>query len=96
MFLLQSCVQILYLFICLFICQVKLIVYFKSVSLSLSGAALLFERCEMFTQQLTNASNEDLNERVQEFIERHRRSNRPLLTDEPEVDNLVSTFPCVF
>lgn len=55
------------------------------------SAALLFERCELFTHQLTSASNEDFGQRIEEFVERQRLANRPWLTDEPEVDTLVST-----
>ena len=72
---------------------------FKSSS-SVIIAALLFEKCELATQSI-NAFDSDpslsaFNNEIGEFIEHQQKLGRPLLTDDPEVDSLVSRRNCLF
>ena len=65
-----------------------------------SSAALLFEKCELATQSI-NAFDSDpslsaFNNEIGEFIEHQQKLGRPLLTDDPEVDSLVSWQNCLF
>ncbi len=80
--------------------MIEFCILILNLSSSVIIAALLFEKCELATQSI-NAFDSDpslsaFNNEIGEFIEHQQKLGRPLLTDDPEVDSLVSRRNCLF
>lgn len=58
-------------------------------------AALLFEKCELATRSISSFDSDPslsaFNHEIGEFIEHQQKLGRPFLTDDAEVDSLVSS-----
>ena len=52
--------------------------------------ALLMEKCELATRTADVSSAESFTADVQAFIQHQQRDRKPVLVDQPEVDQLVS------
>lgn len=52
--------------------------------------ALLFERCELATQSPDPQSSDAFNLDIQAFVQHQERDRKPFLSNEPEIDGLVS------
>lgn len=52
--------------------------------------ALLFERCELATQSSEPQSSDAFNLDIQAFVQHQERDRKPFLSNEPEIDGLVS------
>lgn len=54
--------------------------------------ALVFERCEQATQCAEIPSSEGFNMDIQAFVQHQEKDKRPFLTNDAEVDGLVSIY----
>lgn len=55
--------------------------------------ALVFERCEAATQCAEIPNSDGFNLDIQAFVQHQEKDKRPFLTNDAEVDGLVSNFP---
>lgn len=55
--------------------------------------ALLFEKCEQATQGSECITSASFDVDIENFVHQQERENKPFFSEDPELDNLVSTAP---